>query len=123
MAAPTRINVLDIAGPYRKESETPQLSTITFTAADATNGNMINMPSERGVLVLFNNTDVGAQTVSVASSPDPHGRTADITDFSIAAGATVGRMFRPVGWEQSLGGRDLHIEASDAGVEIAAIPL
>lgn len=110
-----------VAGPYAKESGT-RVTTVTFSASDATNFNKIVMSKNR-VLLLFQNTDVGAQTVTIRSSPDPFGRVADIVAFSIAASAFASIILEPVGWEQNIGGKDLQIETSDAGVKILAIPV
>lgn len=118
----TAIAQQTVAGPYAAESITAKMTTITFTAADITNGNEIIMATGR-TLLLCRNDDVGAVTVTVASSPDPYGRTATITAFSIAAGATVGRIFEVVGWESTGGGRNLVVTASDVDLKIAAIAL
>lgn len=37
-------------------------------------------------VVLIHNTDVGAQTFTLASVADPYGRTGDITTYSLSAG-------------------------------------
>jgi hypothetical protein len=119
--APTPVTPQTVAGPYVSESAT-QLTPLTWTAADATNGNKITIPNRR-ILILFNNTNAAAQHVTIASSNDPYGRTAPITELDIAIGGLVGRIFEPVGWEQTLGGRDLLITAESADVDILAIPL
>lgn len=117
----TAIDVQEIKGAYVAEGTTPQLSTVTWTAADTT-GNTITMPGSR-VLVLFRNSGASVRTVAVTSSADPYGRKADIAATNIAAGAIFAKVFEARGWEQTLGGRDLLVTASHAEVLIAAIGL
>jgi len=78
------------------------------------------IPSSR-VLLLFRNSGASARTITIASNYDAHGRKADITAVSIAAGAIYGRFLAPHGWEQALGGRNLAVTCSHAEVLIAAI--
>lgn len=117
----TAIAVQEVNGAYVPESATPQLSPLTWTAADVT-GNTITMPGSR-VLVLFRNSGASARTVAVTSSPDPYGRKADIPPTNLAAGEIFAKFFEPRGWEQNLGGRNLAVLASHAEVLIAAIAL
>lgn len=119
--APTVITPQEVAGPYISEAAT-QLTTPTWTAGDATNGNKVVIPNRR-ILLLFRNDNVAAQYVTIASSNDPYGRTAPITQLDIGAGAYAARIFEPVGWEQTLGGRDLLITPESTDVNILAIPL
>jgi hypothetical protein len=113
-----------VAGPYLPETAlaADKMTVVTFTAGDATDGNRIVM-SGRRTLLLITNGGASPATITIKSSPDPFGRVADITDFSVAAGAFAARIFEPVGWEQTLGGRDLDISVSAADIEILAIPL
>lgn len=110
-----------VAGPYVAEGGT-DMTTVTFTAADATNGNKIVMTTGR-TLILVQNTAGGAGTVTIASSADPYGRTDEITAFSVEGSAFAARIFKPVGWEQTLGARDLSITGSATTMKILAIPL
>jgi hypothetical protein len=111
-----------VAGPNLAESATAKLTTVTFTAIDATNGNEVIMSTGRTLLIV-QNTDASAGTVTITSSPDPYGRTATITAFSVAAGAFAARIFEPVGWEATAGGRNLVIAGSAATMKFLAIPL
>lgn len=122
MAAPTVISEQVPTGPYLAESNATKLATVAFAAGDATNGNKVIMGGQR-VLLLIRNSAVSAGTVSIASSKDRFGRVADIAAFSIAAGAIVGRIFEPEGWEQVSGGKDLLITPSATTIEIAALRL
>lgn len=114
--AATRISLVDVNGPYVAESAT-QLSTLTFTAADNANGNVVDI--SKRTCIIFENTSGGALTVTVTSYADPYGRTADITAFSVAAGARVARIFEPDGWT-SIGGSDLEFTCSAATMEVCA---
>lgn len=111
-----------VAGPYTAESATAKLTAITFTAVDIVNTNKVIMATGR-TLLIFQNADASAQTVTITSSADPYGRTATITAFEIAAAGFAARIFEPVGWESTAGGRDLVITASDADMKFVAIPL
>lgn len=117
----TEIAVQTINGPYVGSADTTPLSTLTWTAAD-TAGNYVVMPTGR-VLLIFRNSGASTRTVAVGSSYDPYGRKADIAATNIAAGAVYARIFEPRGWEQTLGGRDLHFTANHAEVLVAAIAL
>ena len=99
------------------------MTTPTFTAGDNTNSNLITMTTRR-ILIMVTNTSGGAAgTVTIESTDDPYGRTSTITAFSVADGAFAARIFEPVGWEQTLGGRDILITPSATTMEILAIPL
>ena len=70
-------------------------------------------------IVIVQNTDVGAQTVTFSSVADALNRTGDITAYSIGAGeiALFGP-FKLVGWTN---GGQLWLHVSDATVKIAVI--
>lgn len=111
-----------VAGPYYAEGGAAELTTVTFTAADATNSNQIVMSKKR-VLLLFTNGGASPATVTVLSSADAYGRKGNITTFSIAAGAYAARFFEAPGWEQTLGGKNLVITPSATDIEVLAIPI
>ena len=113
------ITVQEINGPYEPSSDTTPLSTLTWTAATTT-GDTITMPG-RKLLVLLLNSGASTRTYSFLSSADAYGRKADIAATNIGAGAIVARFFEPVGWEQTLGGRDIALTCNHAEVLIAAI--
>lgn len=110
------------AGPYTAESASAKLATLTFTAVDTVNGNVITMRTGRTLLIVHN-SDGSPGTITVESSADRYGREADITAFSIAGNAFATRIFTPEGWEQTVGGRDLVITGSATTMKIAAIAL
>ena len=115
----TRIIPISPPGPYVAESATPQLATVTPVAADATDGNVVNL--SRGILLRAENTGASPRTITIKSQPDPYGRVADIEEFSIAAGVRVVRRFASVGWANN--GGDLEIEASHAEVTMEVYQL
>lgn len=90
--------------------------------AQSTPGDGWAIPANNGrFLLLVHNTDAGAQTLTVISV-DRAGRTGNITTYSIGTLETAA--FGPFdrdGWNQSDG--RVHIDASDAGVEAAALQL
>lgn len=113
--ARTSITPITAAGSYATAPV-----QITFTAADIANFNQAVMSGKD--LLLINNTDVGAQTVTVNSVSDPYSRTGDITAFSMATGTfyMVGPLFK-LGWAQS--GGVLFFQGSTATVKFALIQI
>lgn len=120
--AATVIAPQDALGAYVSESAAVQLTVLTWTAIDIVNTNSITMTG-RKLMLLFRNDDVATKTVTISSSENPYGRAADVTTEDMAAGAYAVRIFEPVGWEQTLGGRNMIITASDADIFVAAINL
>lgn len=95
-------------------------TAITWTAADATNGNQFTLTGKQ--LVLVYNSDTSAHSVTVTSSADEYGRSGDITAESVAAGAY--KMFGPFklpGWVQTDG--NLYLSADSATISFAVITL
>jgi hypothetical protein len=119
--AETVIAVQEVAGPYVSESET-QITAVTWTAMDPTNGNKIVMTTRR-VLLLFRNDNVAAQWVTIEGSNDPYGRDTTISQLDIGIAGYGAKIIEPVGWEQTLGGRDLSLISESADVFVLAIPL
>ncbi len=119
--AATVISEIVPKGPFVPEGDTPW-AAVTWTAADATNGNKVVMVKGKA-LFLFTNTNVAAQHVTILSSRDAYGRKADITQIDIPAGATVCKIITSVGWEQTLGGNDIYVTAESVDVDIAVIQL
>ena len=112
----------EVLGPYVLETDA-QFTTLTFTDGDDANMNSIVMSTGR-CLVLFRNTDDDTDAwVTVVSSNDPHGRTADITQEDIGFGEYGAHIFEARGWEQTLGGRNLLIDVENNTIEILAIPI
>lgn len=80
---------------------------VVMAAMDATNGNSFAI-SGRDILLL-QNTDTGAHTVTVTSTGDNLGRLdSSLTAYSLPAGATVAIQMKEVsGWKQADGTVDL----------------
>lgn len=111
----TTLPVTANPGPYPST-----VQTVTMTAADVTNKNQFPLTGRE--IVIIQNTDTVARTVTITSTPDPQGRTRDISAVSIAAGAiaVVGPFGLP-GWIQTDG--MLYLEASAATVKFGVITL
>lgn len=114
--AETKVTPITPTNPYLDESTTPQLNTVTAISSDVANGNKVSLDTD--ILLIMDNTNVGAQTVTVTSQNDPFGRTADIAAFSLAAGVRANRLFKAVGW--SNGNGDLLVTGSHADMKIEA---
>ena len=114
--AETRITPIETVGPYLAETAVPQLGTITSVPIDIVDGNVVTLATD--ILIVFTNTNVGAQTVTIESFPDTFGRVADITAFSIPASAVVARRFTRVGWGNGNG--DLVIAGSSVDIDVEA---
>ena len=93
---------------------------VTMTAADTSNLEQFTLTG-REVLIVHN-TGASSRTYTITSTPDPYGRTGDITTQTIAAGAihTVGP-FGLAGWQQTTG--HLFLQASHAEVKFGVIAL
>jgi len=93
---------------------------VGFVAGDDVNGNYWT-PSE-GDILLVQNTDVGAQTVTIDAAPDELGRDGAITAYSLAADDIA--LFGPFGrdgWMQT--DNTVHVDVSDATVKLAVFHL
>lgn len=92
---------------------------VAFEASDAINGN--STPCTGAELVLVRNTDVGAQTVSFTARTDSFGRSGSIAAYSLAADdVAVFGPFPVEAWRQAADSA-LHIDTSDASVELAVL--
>ena len=95
--------------------------TLALQAADATNFQYTPLVSGKTV-VIAENTDTGAHTVTFTSVPDNQNRPGDITAYSIAAGVVaIFGPFATLGWNQA--GGQLWFQANDATVKFAVITL
>lgn len=76
---------------------------------------------EGKTLVIAQNTDSGAHTVTFTSAADTYNRTGDITSYSIGAGelALFGP-FKALGWSNA---GNLDIDCNDNTVKFAVITL
>lgn len=120
--AATAIAEQEVLGPYVLETAT-QFTTLTETASDPTNMNTVTVSTGRCLLLFHNSDGANAYWVTVNSSEDPQGRTADISQEDIAANGWAARIFEPRGWEQELGGRNLLFDTENAAIKVIAIPI
>lgn len=103
----------------------PQHTTVSAGAADLANeagdsvdGNEVDCTGTE--LVIVENTDAGAQTVTFTAAPDEIGRAGAITAYSVAAGAiAIFGPFNTSGWRQTDG--KLYIDVSDALVFLGVL--
>lgn len=119
----TDLVLREIAQPYIAESTVAQMTALTFTAV-ATGSTHTAPVGTRGVILLVENTNATtAVTITVSSTPDPYGRTADITALSVVAGTIVARKFLPSGWENASGSGKINFTVSGSGLQCCAMAL
>ena len=91
---------------------------IPTEASDAALGNAVQCTGKE--ILVMNNTDVGAQTVTIDAKPDSYGRDGAITDYSIPAGEIhLSEILTEEAFEQSDG--MIHINTSDDLVELGIL--
>jgi hypothetical protein len=120
MADPTDITVQTILEPF--EAVTAGDADITFAACTETDGDVFVCTGRE--ILLFSNTNVGAQTVTITSVDDEKGRSENITDYSLAAEdyAAFGvGLTNSKGWKSSAG--EIRITASSEDVLVAVLRL
>lgn len=120
--AATVISEQKVVGPYVKEGAT-QFTTLTMTESDPTNMNKVVMGGGRCLLIFQNTDSENAEWVTIESSPDAFGRTADIVEQDIVASGWGAFIIDAHGWEQTLGGRDIVIDTESTDVDVLAIPI
>lgn len=116
--ARTAITKIDVVGPYPTLPIAANALDFALTAADVANGNAIAFGNFSRLLLVMQNTNAGAQTVTITTAPDDLNRTGDITDYSIGASEFAAIVVAKRGYRQDSG--DLYIDASDAGILFAA---
>jgi hypothetical protein len=91
---------------------------LAMEAADDVNGNDVDCTGKE--ILIVENTDSGAQTVTITAAPDEFGRTGAITTYSLDAGDyAIFGPFPTSGWRQTDG--KLYIDASDALVYLGIL--
>jgi len=95
---------------------------VAMQAADTGLGNYAPIV-EGKTLILVQNTDVSAQTVTITSVVDAYNRLGNITAYSLAAGDVVLLgPFKAAGWSHGTGiDGGVWLDASNAGIKIANI--
>jgi len=120
MANPTAITVQEIKAPFA--AITANSADFTFAAGTITDGDTFVCTGRE--LLLFQNTDVGAVTVTITSVDDEKGRAEDITSYSLGAGefAVFGvGLTNAKGWKSTSG--TIRITVSDADLKVAVLRL
>lgn len=93
---------------------------LPFEALDDVNGNVVKSTGTE--ILVFQNTAVGAQTVTLTAAPDAYGRTGAITAYSLDPDEVVTtEVLRSEVWAQADG--NIYIDASDAAVKVAVLRL
>ncbi len=88
-----------------------------LTALDNTNGNSFPCTGEE--ILLIQNSDVSAHTVTIHSVPDSEGRTGDITAYNLEAGDIAMVEIPRTGFIQSDG--TVYIDANSNLVKVAVL--
>lgn len=94
---------------------------VTMNASDASNGNDFLATSNQ--LVIFHNTNAGAQTVSITPKPlAVYGTLPGVVNVSLAAGEI--RVFRlaDAGWKDATSGK-ITIDTSHSDVKVGLVDL
>lgn len=119
-AAQTLLTAQTPLGPYPGTVSAGQLA-FTFAAADNVNGNSFAYTGHE--VLLIQNTDAAAQTVTISSVADQFGRTQDVTAYSIPASGFAVFNFRGggTGWKQNDG--TVHFTASTATIKFAVLSI
>lgn len=117
----TALTPISILGPYPVLPVSASALDLTMTAADVSNGN--NFVSTGKEILIVQNTDTGAHTITLGSAPDSLGRSGDITAYSIAAGKISAFNFTGLngGWKQSDG--TISVNANDVSIKFAVLRL
>lgn len=113
-SSPTALEVLTLA-PARL------LDTVAleWAAADATDGNVYAATGRE--IVLLRNEGEEAVGVTLVSTADPLGRTADLED-TVAAGTTVALMPGIAGWRQDDGSIQIEADSDDLVIAVLRLP-
>jgi hypothetical protein len=115
-----RISVTAVAlGVQTFATPVASAHTLAWAAADPTWGNAFTCTGKE-VLIVLNSHATLAQTVTVKGAPDSYGRTADVTSYSMPAGAVAYFGPFPADAFRRTDGR-VWIIGSDATVKFAVI--
>jgi hypothetical protein len=106
-------------GPYIAGAPVGGSLDLVKSASDASLGNSFKLTGHE--VLLAENTDSGAQTITITSSADAKGRSQDITAYSIAAGKTAAYSFLSgqEGWIEGDG--TCHVMTSSALVKLTVL--
>lgn len=118
-----RVTLTAIAplGPYPTLQPAANAMDLAMVAADATNKQQVSLDNGP-ILLIAQNTGVGARTITITSKVDAQNRTGDITAYSIGASElAVFKIDRTDGWRQTDG--YLYFEAEHAEVKFGIVRL
>lgn len=115
----TTLTPSSLVEAYPELPVTEDSQDLAFEAADVVNNNQFVCSGND--LILVWNTDAGPQTVTITSVDDHHNRDGDIDGYSVGAGEIAQFRVKSLGWEQTNG--YIYLQASDAAVKFAIIPL
>ena len=121
MAPPTVLTVQSVLAPFAAVGA--GTADFTFAAGTITDGDTF-VCTGREVL-LVNNTNVGAQTITITSVDDEKGRSEDITAYSMAANdfAVFGiGLTNSKGWKSSAGTVRITVSSADVKVAVLRLP-
>lgn len=117
----TALTPISILGPYPTLPVSATTLNLTMSAADVANGNSF-LSTGKEILVV-QNTDSGAHTITLGSIADALKRTGDITSYSVGAGLIAAFNFTGLngGWVQTDG--TINVNANDVSIKFAVIRL
>jgi hypothetical protein len=100
--------------------DTANAADLTMTAADAANYEEVAFTGSE--IIIAHNTGGSAQLVTVTSIEDSHGRSDDITEYSVGAGEyAVFGPFDMDGWRQT--GGKLYFQADSSDVKFGVVKI
>lgn len=109
-----------LVGPYPSLQPAANSLDVTFTAADAVNKDRF-LATGHDLLLAWNTDGADPYTFTLTSVSDDKNRTGDIETYSLAAGEIGAFRLKNPGWRQTDG--YVHLEASNAAIKFAVIPL
>ena len=115
----TALTRIAVKGPHPGTVSANDLD-FSFTACDVGNKNKFSLTGRQ--LILVQNVNVGAKTVTFTSVNDPYSRTGTITTYSL--GATEFAAFFAgdlTGWQQTDG--EFYLEGEHADIKFAIITI
>ena len=116
----TAITVVTPKGPYPGTVAANDLD-LTQTAADVANKNSAVFSGNR-MLLIAENDNVAAKTVTLTSVADARNRTGDVTSYSIGASEIAAFVLEREGWCQSDGAFYCEAEHADVKFTVLALP-
>lgn len=111
-----------IVGPYPTTPVTANALDFVFTPAGASFADGAGFTMTGREIILVQNLNVGAQTVTITSMPDAYNRLGTITTYSVGI-AEFAMIYVPQsGWMQTDGQLYMAASAADVGFAIIRLP-